>query len=842
MASLEEWIEALRRADCEPEQRRDGSWISKCPAHQDDTPSLSLRAGDRTPVLVKCFAGCEFKTIVAALDLPKRKSGKKRQSEDIEPATELPSGPNVVQYHYVDADGDTQFVVVRKNLPTGKKRFEQWSPLSDGRWWPKNLVELGRPLLDLPRILAAPDHVPIMVVEGEKCVRALTDTWAQVIATTWASGGYSWNRTDWKPLSGRRVRILADADDSGRKCSKLIANRLHLLGCTDLLLHLPDGDDGRDVADMLKELGPAETAKSIDSQLLPYSDDMIADVVSPPLPQQTIVQNDHYQLLGLLGTKILFKLSAGKLIEYSREAIQSPAALISLAPALWWHQTLCLQSATIKPDDARNVGDTLIRAADQLGETDIGRVRGRGAVRTVSGDVYWHLGDRLLGRLGEIPISNDDPLAEEIWLAEPAIRMHEDAKPGEKSELREAVMGYRWATEQDGRRFLGWLIAAIVGGALEWRPHALMVAEAAAGKSWLLKKVAGPLLGPAGLRASDVTVAAVSRKMKSSALGLILDEAEPSAHFSEGVFTLLRSSSGADGDRWRSDMTGAGAGVLQFSPRFSALLSATKMPVLNAADSSRLSLIQLGPRVDDWPATRQRIEQAMAAADRIRSSAIRECEAICDTVDEISRELEVDVADERQVMIAAALTAGWRWWGGDGNVQIHTGGTVAEVDAYDALREIMAIVIRKPGDPDETVGELLVADDSGRTADSLGIRRLLDGIAIAHRHAGLLAALRRTPLRGVDVRSLLLQIPHTMTSSGPVRFGAVKHRCVLVPDSSLEIAGIDLTPQPFKGRDSTERISNFTGEPGANPTPTPSPTPTPTSEDLSDEEITAAFS
>lgn len=74
--TLDEWVDALRRADCEPEQRGDGSWRSKCPAHQDDTPSLSIKAGDGTPVLVKCFAGCEFKAVAAALDLPRCKSAK----------------------------------------------------------------------------------------------------------------------------------------------------------------------------------------------------------------------------------------------------------------------------------------------------------------------------------------------------------------------------------------------------------------------------------------------------------------------------------------------------------------------------------------------------------------------------------------------------------------------------------------------------------------------------------------------------------------------------------------------------------------------------------------------
>ena len=48
----------------------------------------------------------------------------------------------------------------------------------------------------------------------------------------------------------------------------------------------------------------------------------------------------------------------------------------------------------------------------------------------------------------------------------------------------------------DGRRFLGWMTAAIVGGALEWRPHLLLTAPSTQGKTWMLKNVLEKLMGP----------------------------------------------------------------------------------------------------------------------------------------------------------------------------------------------------------------------------------------------------------------------------------------------------------------------------------------------------------
>ena len=43
-----------------------GAGMCRCPAHDDGSPSLSVRAGDRS-LLFKCFAGCETRDILQAL-------------------------------------------------------------------------------------------------------------------------------------------------------------------------------------------------------------------------------------------------------------------------------------------------------------------------------------------------------------------------------------------------------------------------------------------------------------------------------------------------------------------------------------------------------------------------------------------------------------------------------------------------------------------------------------------------------------------------------------------------------------------------------------------------------
>jgi hypothetical protein len=45
------------------------SWIARCPAHDDQKPSLSIRDADDGMVLVRCHAGCDQERVIAALRL-----------------------------------------------------------------------------------------------------------------------------------------------------------------------------------------------------------------------------------------------------------------------------------------------------------------------------------------------------------------------------------------------------------------------------------------------------------------------------------------------------------------------------------------------------------------------------------------------------------------------------------------------------------------------------------------------------------------------------------------------------------------------------------------------------
>ena len=45
------------------------TWLARCPAHNDSTPSLSITEG-RKRAFVHCFAGCDEAAILSAARLP----------------------------------------------------------------------------------------------------------------------------------------------------------------------------------------------------------------------------------------------------------------------------------------------------------------------------------------------------------------------------------------------------------------------------------------------------------------------------------------------------------------------------------------------------------------------------------------------------------------------------------------------------------------------------------------------------------------------------------------------------------------------------------------------------
>ena len=185
----------------------------------------------------------------------------------------VPESATVGWWTYRRADESVAFAVLRWDWtdPDGMPRKEIRPAVPDGEGWTLGATSAPRPLYRLPELLADPGK-PVAVVEGEKCADAAARVFPDRAAITWSGGSNAWSKTDWPPLAGRDVLLVADADDSGRKAMAGIAARLGGLGCK-MRVHLPTGDEGDDIADWDAADSAAAVQERIEAVARPWMPD-----------------------------------------------------------------------------------------------------------------------------------------------------------------------------------------------------------------------------------------------------------------------------------------------------------------------------------------------------------------------------------------------------------------------------------------------------------------------------------------------------------------------------------------------------------------------------------------
>ena len=203
-------------------------WAARCPAHDDQSPSLSVTEQEGK-VLVHCFAGCSQAAVIAALKV-----------KGLWPQREQQRSRIVAEYSYQDEDGRLLYQVVRLE----PKDFFQRRPDGYGGWINKKGER--QVLYHLREVLDAPI---VFVVEGEKDVEALRSH--GFVATTNAGG----SEAPWLPqytefLHGRDVIVIPDNDKPGWKRARVVCRALlrHAASLTVLGL-----DGAKDVAEWFSQ-------------------------------------------------------------------------------------------------------------------------------------------------------------------------------------------------------------------------------------------------------------------------------------------------------------------------------------------------------------------------------------------------------------------------------------------------------------------------------------------------------------------------------------------------------------------------------------------------------------
>lgn len=200
-------------------------YVTRCPAHDDNHPSMSVSVSDDGKVLVKCHAGCDQGPLLDALASLGITTEMLNPNRDLQPIGQdewTPHGPAVAVYDYRDAGGVTLFQVLR----TADKQFPQRRPDRTAKTgWRWNLGDVQRVLYRLPELIQAINNGEhVWICEGEKDVEALRK--AGRAATCNPGGAGKW-RDEFSPtLAGVNVTIVADKDAPGQAHARRVAESL----------------------------------------------------------------------------------------------------------------------------------------------------------------------------------------------------------------------------------------------------------------------------------------------------------------------------------------------------------------------------------------------------------------------------------------------------------------------------------------------------------------------------------------------------------------------------------------------------------------------------------------
>lgn len=169
--------------------------------------------------------------------------------------------------------------------------------------------------------------------------------------------------------------------------------------------------------------------------------------------------------------------------------------------------------------------------------------------------------------------------------------------------LLSAFGTWNWARRRlDPILLLGWIVAAMMGGALQWRPLIWLTGDMGTGKSTLNGKNGWieMLLGSNGITTtSDATAAGIWQQLEFDSLPLAIDELEAGEDpkKSDNIIKFARQA-GSGGVILRGGQDHQG---VQFPARSCFAFSSINPPPMRSADLSRIAMLELGPLAGSTP-------------------------------------------------------------------------------------------------------------------------------------------------------------------------------------------------------------------------------------------------
>lgn len=319
-----------------------------------------------------------------------------------------------------------------------------------------------------------------------------------------------------------------------------------------------------------------------------------------------------FQCLGHDRGRFFFYTKEGRqIIALRARDLASAGDLMALAPLRW------LEGAFPGKDsfNARMASDQLMRACYAAGVFNPDALRGRG-VWLDAGRRVMHLGDVLLVDGIETPLH----LHRSAYIYEQArplrVTLGDPLTDAEGRRFLALCRAVAWAEpDRDGSLFAGWIISALIGGALAWRPHLWLLAEAGSGKTWVHDNIVAPALGELALiLQGKTTEAGIRGELGHDARPVMFDEAETQsdqdrARMQQAIDLARQASSEHAAPIVKGTKEG---GSRRYTIRASFLFASINAGLTQAADESRfVTLTMLSGDPDQFAALKQAHAEAM---------------------------------------------------------------------------------------------------------------------------------------------------------------------------------------------------------------------------------------
>lgn len=271
-------LDRLRSAGCDPKQSGKG-FTSRCPAHDDRVPSLSVGTGAKGQALLCCHAGCEQHRVIDALGLQpsdlfqptsngngqhhgRTHKAKSKGGKTLHPTLaaaakaatwkihqDHPDWVLVATHDYPNADGAEDAWTLRFESPDGQQKAFQSISRQEGGY------VVGKPDHKWPlyQLAKLRGQERFILGEGEKVADALTAIDLPAIASQGGCGNAG--ATDWTPLAGCEVVISPDRDKAGDGYADEVASILTALDppAKVRIVRLPDLAEGEDAVEFIAD-------------------------------------------------------------------------------------------------------------------------------------------------------------------------------------------------------------------------------------------------------------------------------------------------------------------------------------------------------------------------------------------------------------------------------------------------------------------------------------------------------------------------------------------------------------------------------------------------------------